>query len=61
MKTKIGGKHIKKNIVLGDGSVWLGFIFCFQKCCLISSHLKKKKKTVVKQRDNISNFSEPRE
>ena len=30
MKTKIGGKHIKKNIVVGDGSVWLSFIFCFQ-------------------------------
>ena len=49
MKTKIGGKHIKKNIVLGDGSVWLSFIFCFQKCCLISSHLKLKKKKKKKQ------------
>ena len=59
MKTKIGGKHIKKNIVLGDGMA--GFYFLFSKMLFNIFSFKKKKKTVVKQRDNISNFSEPRE
>lgn len=39
MKTKTGGKYTGKNIVLGDG--WILFPL-FQKCHLISSHLKLK-------------------
>ena len=59
MKTKTGGIHNKKNIMLGDGRMWLSFIFSFSKMLLNIFSFKIFKKNM--QRDNISNFPELRE
>lgn len=49
MKTKTGGKYTKKNIVLGDGGIWMNFIFSFSKMLfnIVSFKIKINRETIT--------------
>lgn len=49
MMTKTGGKYTKKNIVLGDGGIWLNFILSFSKMLfnIVSFKIKINRETIT--------------